>query len=172
MTKHTPGLTQPQLPFPISMEQKFWQNVDKRGPDECWIWTGYKSEHGYGKLTSGRRKDGDFKLIRAHRFSYTLKHGPIPKGVEICHKCDNPSCVNPNHLFAGSHQDNASDMVAKGRQAIGNRLPWAKLTPSDIPRIRQLHSEGISRRKIAKQYGVSYATILDVIEGRTWKHVE
>lgn len=87
------------------LEIKFWKKVDRRGPDECWKWTGAINQAGYGAFGNNH----------AHRTSYEITYGPIPDGLFILHKCDNPPCVNPNHLFVGTHQDNMRDMISKGR---------------------------------------------------------
>ncbi len=99
---------------------RFWAQVDKAGPihpvlgTRCWEWTGGQDQ-GYGRLTVRGVQ------TRAHRYSYTLYNGPIPDSLNVCHRCDRPSCVQPNHLFVGTDADNVADMVAKGRQAAGNR---------------------------------------------------
>lgn len=94
------------------MEQKdierFWSKVDKSG--DCWEWVGYLNEKGYGKFRLNN------KLQRAHRISYALKYGAIPEGMLVCHRCDNPKCVNPEHLFIGTTTDNARDSISKGRR--------------------------------------------------------
>lgn len=87
----------------------FWKYADVRSQDECWLWTGGKDEKGYGRIHFMTEK------IKAHRIAYEMGHGPIEEGLVICHKCDNPSCVNPGHLFAGTQGDNARDMSSKGR---------------------------------------------------------
>jgi hypothetical protein len=105
MSKHNPGLT------PISIEERFWTKVVKGDEDACWEWLGYKDYRGYGSLwdnSLGRN-------IFAHRVAYFIKHGKYPDNY-ACHTCDNPPCVNPNHIFDGTPFDNTMDMMAKGRQ--------------------------------------------------------
>jgi hypothetical protein len=97
---------------------RFWMRVDKDGPTlvpelgPCWIWTAARGDHGYGTFCPAGAPN-----VGAHRYSYELHHGPIAEGLLACHRCDNPPCVNPGHLFAGTHSDNMRDMVAKGRHA-------------------------------------------------------
>src|SRR6266566_1485071 len=106
----------------------FWAKVDKAYGD-CWIWTGSRDNYGYGLLTIQRR------LYTASRVSYFIANGPIPNGMLVCHHCDNPPCVNPSHLFIGSHKRNIQDSLVKGRCAA------IKLTENQVREIRRRHRE-------------------------------
>lgn len=149
----------------ISPEVRFWSYVNKT--DECWLWTGPTSRRGYGRFSIGPRNAA--RPIVASRFSYELHYGPIPDDALICHRCDNPACVRPDHLFAGTHQDNMSDMAAKGRSPRGEQSPRAKLTADTVRAIRFQHGAGVSGYALARQYGMSYTTVKDLLRGRTWK---
>lgn len=98
---------------PIS--ERFWNKVERREADACWLWTGGTARKGYGVFTTGTKRDGSIRHHVASRFSWELHHGTIPDGLYICHSCDNPACVNPAHLWLGTQQDNITDMWQKGR---------------------------------------------------------
>ena len=141
----------PQQP---TIEQRFWEKVDKSG--ECWLWTGAKTAEGYGAFSVNKKR------VYAHRFSYTQHHGEIPAGSMVLHKCNNPGCVNPSHLYAGSAKDNAVD-----RSAAGNSVPY-KLNRKLAKRIRsQRPTHTISQ--LANMYNVSACTIVNVIGNRIYK---
>jgi hypothetical protein len=147
------------------VEERFWERVDRGDGTGCWDWKGPFSKEGYALLAT--RRFGN----RAARISYILHFGPIPRGMYVCHHCDNRRCVRPDHLFLGTTQDNTADMVAKRRHRYGVLHNKAKLTEADIPTIRALRAGGLSQQKIADRYGVSQTTISSILLGKTWFHV-
>lgn len=140
----------------------------------CWEWIGTK-RRGYGRTTTGSRTDGTRKSISAHRLSYQLFKGDIPPGYEICHKCDNPSCINPDHLFAGTRQDNVDDREKKGRNVVprGENNGRAKLSANDVyaARIERV-TKGTSFQALAHKFGVSKKAIMDAVMGKHWQSVK
>lgn len=161
------------------MEERFWSKV-KKGPD-CWEWqAGCFRGGGYGMFW----RDG--KNMGAHRVSWEIHRGLIPEGMFICHRCDNPPCVNPAHLFLGTPADNQADASRKGRLPAGSRhhmrqqpelilrgddAPWSKLTSEKIVRIRRLHSEGANASELSRRFNVSRWAIRRVVARETWKHI-
>lgn len=145
-------------------EQRFWDYA-AIGPD-CWGWSGHTS-CGYGVITVPRGQ------MKAHRFSYELHNGPIPKGLHVLHRCDNPPCCNPKHLFLGTQAENTSDMDAKGRRrsvpSLGIKHGMVKLTEDQVRAIRA--SSGPAPA-IAAQYGISDSTIYMIRGGHIWKHIK
>lgn len=131
----------------------------------CWIWSGSKDERGYGRFGTG----GSGVSEGAHRVSYKLYVGPIPKGHIVCHRCDVPSCVNPAHLFLGTHQENMTDRNQKGRAARGIRNGKSKL---DESLVRLIRSSTLSERHLAASLGFHRGTINAVKSGRTWSHIK
>lgn len=148
----------------------FWSKVNKSGEDDCWFWTGLKKDNGNGLIYGLFWDDGND--IKAHRFSFLIHNSEIPKGLLVCHKCDQPLCVNPKHLFLGSYKDNNADTCRKRRNAFGEKSPGAILTEHSVREIRLLYVPKIfGFRKLAEKYGVSESCIQGIIEGRTWKHL-
>lgn len=145
--------------------EKFMTRVVKS--KACWYWVGPKNRDGYGVLSLGKRGTGR----RAHRYSWELFNGAIPVGMAILHRCDNTSCVNPKHLYAGTQTDNMRDMVSRGRMANvkGERNPRAKLTSFQVNEIRFFLNAAYAHKQLAKQYGVSKSTIDLISRGVTWK---
>lgn len=147
---------------------RFWSKVDKSG--DCWIWTGAKNSLGYGAFYM-RDQDGD-RQQAAHRASYILAYSPIPSGMFVCHKCDNPSCVNPEHLFLGTPADNVHDMVLKARTPRGESQSSSKLTTGDVIAIRTKAASGtITNETLAQEFGVCRGVIRRIILRQTWKHI-
>lgn len=150
-----------------TVEERFWSKVNKSSlATACWLWIASTDSNGYGV------SHNSLKVVKAHRHSWELHNGPIPKGMCVLHHCDNPPCIRPDHLFLGTHADNALDKVKKGRQRAlkGEQCSWAKLKRSQVIEIRQLLREGLSQAKIAKFFKVSQTAISSIKSGRFWKH--
>jgi hypothetical protein len=151
---------------------RFWNKVQRVG-DGCWEWTATRDSDGYGRILVGSRSDGTRQNARAHRVSYLLNCGSIPSGMEVLHKCDNPPCVRPDHLFLGTVDDNMKDMVAKKRAAnqAGERNGFAKLTEDAVTAIRLAARDGESRGALARAYHVSESCIRAIVTNKRWAHV-
>ena len=153
------------------LKERFFEKVNKKGPihpvlkTRCWIWTATKSA-GYGTIGI----NGKTHLV--HRVAYRNMVEPIPNGLFVLHKCDNPLCVNPDHLFLGTHKDNMKDRVSKGRGARGEGHGMAKLKEQDVRTIRQLYAEGMSGPQLALRFGVCFESIYSIVHRRKWIHVE
>jgi hypothetical protein len=140
--------------------------IEVRTKDECWHWTGKRSWDGYGRV----RVDG--RDIMAHRAVWLIEVGPIPEEMFVCHRCDNRLCVNPEHLFLGTHDENMQDMVKKRRQRAGERHPSAKLSAAAVRAIRQDYANGLStQQELAARFGVAPSLIHRVIHGESWRSV-
>lgn len=144
--------------------QTFWDYVQKS--DGCWEWKGGKHSFGYGVLSV------DGKSYLAHRHCYELHYGEIQDDMEVCHKCDNPSCVRPDHLFVGSHDDNMKDKVNKGRQPRGTNVSTAKLTDEKVREARKLRDDGMTFVAIGSIFGTSRKTVECAVKGITWRHIQ
>jgi hypothetical protein len=116
----------------------------------------------------GSKKDGTNERVYAHRFAYEISIGPIPEGFEVCHKCDNPPCVRPDHFFLGTHSDNAQDALSKGRLICGERHPHSKLTTEQVQRLRQTSKRG-EIATLAREFGVNHSVAWEAAKGVTWK---
>ncbi len=156
---------------PINV-RKFYSFVDKRGPDECWLWLGPINKSGYGAFNI-KRRPRTINFI-ASRLAFTLAGGELKPNECVCHKCDNPPCCNPAHLFAGSCVDNVKDRNAKGRQARnrGERAGGVKLNTEQVLAIKSLRKEGITCRDIAVKFSISHQQVSKIILGQRWNHLD
>lgn len=159
------------------IRERFWAKVDKGGsvpvhcPErgQCSVWTEHTAEAGYGQFCLRR---GEFRL--AHVVSYALTNGPVPPRAHVCHHCDNPPCVRPDHLFLGTAADNSADMFAKGRQGPrhpGSERANARLTEEQVKAIRAVLPYFGRDAGLAREFGVSQTTIRKIFAGRAWRHV-
>ncbi len=150
-------------------DQRFWTRVQVRGPGDCWPYMSGKTKDGYGRLCAGS------KFYYAHRVSYLLAHGELSDDLLVCHTCDNPECVNPAHLFAGTRIDNARDCANKGRTVLPGLIceqhPMAKLTAQDVRDIRERFQPGLhgNRAALAKEFGITPEHVWGIATGRCWK---
>lgn len=151
-------------------EKRFWRYLSKGDPEHCWEWSGARHYKGYGEFTLVTTRPG-FRKIKAHRFSWLLHNGDIPEGSYVCHKCDNPPCCNPNHLFLGTPKENRADSNFKGRHAHGRKTWTAKLDETKVSEIRSLVKSGATKLSVASLYGVSGRSITAVCRYETWSHV-
>lgn len=148
-----------------TLPERFWSKVERSGEDECWPW-----------IAAVRRKDegyGAFWLDRRHqpasRVAWILTNGPVPADLVVCHRCDNPNCCNPRHLFIGTRLENDADRIAKGRQCKGEQMPNAVLTDALVISLRAL-AEEVGIKEAAKRLGINEHTAWDACR-RRWRHV-
>lgn len=150
----------------MDVAERFWSKVDKSG--DCWLWTGATYPNGYGAFRFGRIQ------TTASRVSFQITFGEIPAGYVICHKCDNPPCVRPDHLFAGTQLENMQDRIQKGRinngvrNQGGERNNNAKLSWPVVDSIRELHRQGLPQAEIARMLDVSRLNIWNVVHDKSW----
>lgn len=159
----------------VPVEERIWPKVTKT--ETCWEWTGAHTQEGQGQI----RVSGATKLVT--RIVWELTNGPIPPGLFVCHHCDNPSCVRPDHLFLGTQTDNMQDAVAKGRVRNGAETHpesfrkgehhgMAKLTEDQAKAILERSAAGETRRSLAREFNVSTWTIRQIALGHLWKHLD
>lgn len=162
----------------LSLQERMMSRVAPPHPKTgCWEWTGARHYFGYGRMGIAR-PDGTQTTEVTHRVAWTVFRGPIPDGVCVCHKCDNPPCVNPDHLFLGSHIDNMRDCQSKGRGRhylgsinAGSSHGMSKLTEPDVAAIKTMLAGGTKQSVIAHKFGVTQTAISRINTGKRWRHV-
>lgn len=177
-----------------SVQKRVLKHLSKfSNPSECWEWPMSRTKAGYGQLSTSNGSARSVELHYAHRVSYFLSNGPIENGMNICHKCDNPACFNPNHLFCGSQKDNIRDCISKGRFNFNPHRPsggehWAVQNKDKVHRAlcgennsraklsfddaKYIRSSGRTGSDLAKHFGVSDSTISAIRRGKTYRSIE
>ncbi len=153
--------------WPVSTRYKFWRRVSREAG--CWLWLAGKTKQGYGRF-----KYNGYDRVMAHRFSWEIHNGTIPDGLFVLHKCDNPPCVRPDHLFLGTKRDNIDDAISKGRwggPVPGSAHPFARLTEDAVLEIRRRLAAGEYGRDLAREFAVGEMTISDIRRRKTWAHL-
>jgi hypothetical protein len=148
----------------------------KKTETDCWEWQGTKKGKDklkqYGNMVIGSRKDGSRKTVSAHRYAYEVFVGKIPSGMWVLHHCDNPSCVNPDHLFLGDRQANINDREIKGRNKVDDIRRYGEAHHCAVLNwniVRIMRNSGLSATKLSRKYRFKRRTILDVLKCKTWK---
>lgn len=155
--------------FSKTLKQRFFEKVSVKSKSECWPWVANTSPKGYGMIGSGKTKVG------AHRVSWEIHKGSIPDGLQVLHKCDNPPCVNPRHLFLGTHGDNMRDMVEKHRNkdVKGEKNPMSKLNGCEVLKIRRRRKKfGETLRSLATDFGISKSNVSFIVRNESWTNLK
>jgi hypothetical protein len=150
----------------VSLYDRLMAKTEMSAPGECWPWIGVRRK-GYGRLTF------DGKYLSAHRIAWLFKYGFIPRGLKVLHRCDNPGCVNPYHLFLGTQKDNMQDCSRKGRMPFrkGEFGSNHKLTNEQVLSIRKLHTEGKTNKELCGLFGIKKAQMGNIINKKQWVHI-
>ena len=158
------------MPNVLAVFERQHFNRFHRNMNECWEWNGPYWGRGYGRINFGG------KGYYVHRLMWEMRHGEIPTGMQVCHHCDNPPCINPEHLFLGTPSENFIDAIKKGRVQMlpphsmpGENHPLVKLTSEQVKIIREERKSGVSAREIARRYNVSTGHIRQIVSGNRWK---
>lgn len=159
------------------LAERLWSRCERQ-PNGCLEWQRYRHPtSGYGQIGRGRREEG---IVGTHRAAWEVTHGPIPDGLDVLHRCDNPPCCDPDHLFLGTDADNSADKVAKGRQARGAALPQTKLSDAQVTEIRRRYDRRFgppkrggrrsNARELAAEFGVTEAYVMQLVHGHFRKN--
>ena len=152
------------------LADRLWERVEKG--DGCWLWTGLRNGDGYGSISRGGHCG---RMVGAHVAAWEVTHGPVPEGLEVCHRCDVRNCVRPDHLFLGTHSENMLDAAAKGRLTSrppvrhGEANGRALLSAEAVADIRARYKVTATAAQLAAEHGVSRGTIYAVGQGRIWR---
>lgn len=161
--KSTPSKHRPRP----TVEERFWAKVQKQASTSCWEWTAARKPSGHGIFVGPQGK-----VVSASSFSLELHLGyRVPAGMECCHRCDNPPCVNPRHLYFGTRQSNVDDAWARGRMPVGSERSAAKIDETQVLEIRNRYADGAGARELAEEFGIAISTLRLTVLGRKWKHV-
>lgn len=147
---------------------RFWSKVSQSSGDNCWLWLASTNREGYGYFYF------NYAMFKAHRVSWIIAYGDIAPGMLILHRCDNPSCVNPSHLFSGTNQDNTNDKKAKGREhhPVGAKNPNCKLTEADVLKIREVYGEGFTTQaELSRRYKISVTHVRFILNRKSWANI-
>jgi len=148
---------------------RFWAFVDKKGAEECWPWKGSTSSKGYGWF----KADPEGNAVQAHRYVWELSAGKSPGRLQVLHICDSPSCVNPKHLYLGTHAANMHDRDIRGRTLRGEKAGRAKLTKENVLTIKRLYRTGkYTGQQLGKRFNVHQNTVYSLLSGNSWKHLQ
>ena len=154
---------------PVPAEIRFQRYIGPTTESGCILWAGCKNAAGYGVFSSGKNWS---RNRLAHRIAYERKNGPIPEGLKVLHRCDNPPCINPDHLFLGTDADNVADKVAKGRGASGERNGHSKLKASMVLEIREQHATGeYTHKDLSHKHRISRTIITRIVNRTIWRDI-
>ncbi len=146
------------------LQERLYAKLAVKGEDDCWEWNGWRHPQGHGQIGLNGT------LIYTHRAAWQIAYGPIPEGMYVCHKCDNPPCCNPKHLFLGTAKDNVQDMLTKRRHSHGDRHA-SKLSTERVVAIKALLAEGKTQQSVADEFNISRSMVGFIGRGQRWRYL-
>jgi len=158
-------------PTSIGLEKRFWKYTDRRSSSECWNWTGPLLNSGYSQLGVGSESNGTRAVRMGHRISWLIHFGEVPEEKMVLHKCDNRKCVNPNHLYLGTHKENMQDAYNRMTMSRGEQHHNAKLTKEKVIELRNRYADGESIRSLSRSFKLDRATVKAAAIRKTWRQV-